>query len=496
MKKMKNKSLIIFTAFLNILLLAACTKTDVKLEYKLNGDEPAKTLLQVETSLNGAYATFKNADYYGSNGGSAAFSSLPDMMGSDLIETFESLGNYRTMSEWTYNSDEAWVENTWAAAYRVIARANLVLRDVDNFAAAEPKKVNRIKGQALAIRAHAHFDVLRYWASDFKRNATSLAAPYMKKFEDNPAAPSKPTRLTVKEYYDNIFADLNAAKTLLNPSNIDATISSSTARYKIDLTTVYAMFARTSLYAEVWSDAIANADLALAARPIESLANFPKIWKDETTSEVIWSVNFATLSEGAPYENVFFVRGNRLSYQPTYEMVDDISLYSLDDGRFDNYMVYDLARPRLLKYIGRGTPQAQDGVVDWKVFRSSEMALISAEAKARTGGMDAAALTTLNNLRSRRYFSNSYPTPLTNAALLTEILKQRRLELFAEGHRFFDQKRLGKLSFTRSDCNGAIAGNLFPSSVCSPSNKTRAWTWPIPFIEIKANGNLSQNAGY
>jgi starch-binding outer membrane protein, SusD/RagB family len=474
-----------------LFMFSACTKTVIEPEYSLNGDLPAKDLQLVESELNGAYARFKSADYYGSNAGSAAFSSLPDIMGSDFIETYESLGNYRVMSEWKFAADEGWVENTWSAAYRIISAANRVLRDVDLFTAENPKKVNRIKGQALAIRAHVHFDIMRYWASDYTRNSTAICAPYISTFE---SLPSKPTRLNVKDYYDKIFADLNTAKNLLVTANIDQAINTSTNRSKIDLAGVYAMLARTNLYAKQWNDAMTNADLALSLRPIETRANFFKIWKDEQTTEVIWSVNFATQAEGAPYENIYFSRGDRLSYQPTYEMVDDLALYALNDSRFDIYMVYDVNRPKLLKYLGRGT--STDGVVDWKVFRGSEMALISAEAKARIGGMDPSALTTLNGLRAQRYFTSSYPNPTTNAALLTEILRQRRLELFAEGHRFFDQKRLGKLAFTRSDCDGMIVGNQYPSSICTPSNASRSWTWPIPFNDIVVNPNLSQNAGY
>jgi starch-binding outer membrane protein, SusD/RagB family len=489
---MYNKIKYFFLTATAIVSFAACTKTDIQPEYILNGDLPAKDLQLVEGELNGAYAAFRSVNYYGSSAGSAAFSSLPDMMGGDLIETFESLGNYRVMSEWKFASDEGWVEATWAAAYRVISRANRVLRDVDAFAAENPKKVNRLKGQALAIRAHAHFDIMRYWAPDFKRNSTALAAPYMTSFENVP--PSKPSRLSVKQYYDNILADLATAKSLLAPANIDKAIGSVTDRSMIDQVAVFAILARVNLYAEQWSDAATNADLASAARPIETLANFGKIWKDEPTSEVIWSVKFSTQTEGAPYENVYFVRGDRLSFQPTYEMVDDLDLYALNDGRFDSYMVYDLKRPKLLKYIGRGT--ATDGVVDWKAYRSSEMALISAEAKARIGGQDAAALTTLNTLRSKRYFSSSYPNPATNAALLAEILRQRRLELFAEGHRFFDLKRLGKQTFTRSDCDGSTVGVQYPSSICTINNTNRGWTWPIPFNDIVVNPNLSQNIGY
>ncbi|WP_457831853.1 RagB/SusD family nutrient uptake outer membrane protein, partial [Staphylococcus aureus] len=51
------------------------------------------------------------------------------------------------------------------------------------------------------------------------------------------------------------------------------------------------------------------------------------------------------------------------------------------------------------KYLGKGT--ATDGVVDWKAFRTGEMYLIRAEARANSS-QDLLALADLNTLRAAR----------------------------------------------------------------------------------------------
>jgi hypothetical protein len=72
-------------------------------------------------------------------------------MSDNLNETTESLGNYQTLSLALCRMNQ--IGATWQAAYRIISQANLLLRDIDNFSATDGGAVNRIKAQALAIRA-------------------------------------------------------------------------------------------------------------------------------------------------------------------------------------------------------------------------------------------------------------------------------------------------------------------------------------------------------
>src|SRR5690606_20329474 len=75
-------------------------------------------------------------------------------------------------------------------------------------------------------------------------------------------------------------------------------------------------------------------------------------------------------------------------------------------------------------------------------MRSAEMYLIEAEARARLGqdGLAAQALLTLNSARDDAYTLSTN----TGQALIDEILLYRRLELWGEGFRFLDLKRLNQ----------------------------------------------------
>ena len=148
-------------ALLLIYSLSSCKKVvDVKPEYVLDGQE-LNSIQDFEFALTGAYAAFQSTSYYGAtDGASNAFVTLPDMLSDNLNETNESLGNEQVFSRWAYAEDESQIENTWIAAYAIISKANIVENNIDKFASENQGAVNRIKAQALAIRALAHFDLL------------------------------------------------------------------------------------------------------------------------------------------------------------------------------------------------------------------------------------------------------------------------------------------------------------------------------------------------
>jgi hypothetical protein len=146
------------------------------------------------------------------------------------------------------------------------------------------------------------------------------------------------------------------------------------------------------------------------------------------------------------------------------------------------------------KYLGKGS--FVDGVTDFKVFRTAEMYLVRSEAYAlRNTGTDAMlAVEDLNTLRNNRINGNT-PLSLGNVpAILAAIQDERRRELFAEGHRWFDLKRTTRTIDRNPDCTSSAAS---PGTVCELAPNSRSWTWPIPQDEIDVNPNiLPQNPGY
>ena len=473
----------ILIAALSLGLFASCKKVlDINPEFQLDKEE-LNSIEDYEFALTGAYRAFLSTNYYGaSNATSNAFVCLPDMLSDNLNESSESLGNERVFSRWAYAEDENQIENTWIAGYRIITRANIVENNVDQFAGDHQGAVNRVKAQVLAIRALAHFDLLRYWAENYDRNSTKPGVPYMTKFDYE----QKPSRGTVKETYDHIIQDLMTAKTLMG--NMDHAINTSGSRAYIDAIAVNAMLARIYLYSNQLDSAIIYSTLVINSRPLAPRLVFPDIWTDASTAEVAWSCVFET-GEGTPGGNVYFpvapAGSGRAEYRPNPTLVN--SYDQANDIRYPSYFQVIAGRLVLSKYLAKEAQLGKpDGVVNFKAFRTGEMYLIRAEANARKGAAtEAAALADLNTLRDAR-IDGYTPVVLSGAALTSAIELERRKELICEGHRFFDLKRTTHV-INRTDC----------SSFCTLSANNRAWNWPIPKPEIDANpAILPQNPGY
>jgi starch-binding outer membrane protein, SusD/RagB family len=477
------------TYLLFSVMLISCKKVlKIDPQYSLDGQQ-LNSLESYEFALTGAYTSFHSLNYYGaSDGFSNAFVTLPDMLSDNLTETGESLGNERVFSRWSYAEDEPQIENTWLAGYRIISAANIVENNVGNFASQNEGAVNRIRAQALVIRALVHFDLMRYFVDNYDRNAGNPGIPYITVSDYE----QKPPRGTVKDDYDHITKDLSDARVLMG--NMDHAINTGSSRAYLDANAVNALFARVYLYANQLDSAIKYSTLAISARPLASRTVFPDIWTDVSTTEVFWSCDFEA-GEGAPGSNVYAPTVNRSQYRPNATLV--ASYDAANDIRYTSYFKNvntgnppnpsNPTRLVLSKYLAKAAQLVKpDGVVNFKAFRTGEMYLIRAEANARKGGAnEAASLADLNALRAARI--NGYvPVVLTGTALTDAIQQERRKELICEGHRFFDLKRTTR-TVSRANC----------SSFCTLAPTDRAWTWPIPQPEIDANKNiLPQNPGY
>lgn len=468
--------IILFAVLLSASLVSCKKVIESDPSHQLDGSTRFNSLDDYDFALTGAYALFRQGNYYSS--ASNAFVCLPDMISDNLNETSESLGNYQTLSTWRYAEDEANITATWQAAYRIISQANLVLTGIDKYAQQQATAVNRIKAQALAIRAMVHFDILRYWAEEYDRNSTKPGVPYITVFDYE----QKPSRGTIKETYDHILSDLTFARGLIL-NGLDKSINATGKAY-IDINGVNAIMARVFLYSNQLDSAIKYSTLVINAIPLSSRTNFPNLWTDASTSEIVWSVSF-NAGEGRIGDNVYFVPNNRSSYRPNPALV---SMYDqANDIRYSSYFQVRSGRLVLSKYLAKAAQVSRpDGVVNFKALRTGEMYLIRAEAYARKGGAnEALGLADLNAIRAAR-IAGFVPGTETGSTLIEAIATERRKELICEGHRWFDLKRTTK-AIVRSSC----------SVFCTLNPSDRAWAWPIPIAEINANPSiLPQNPGY
>jgi starch-binding outer membrane protein, SusD/RagB family len=494
---MKFNKLIIGGLLSTGLIFSSCDKViDVEPEFVLDGRQVFTSLSDYGYSLTGTYAQFRQVGYYGTGGQTTgSWSILPDMMSDNLVRTGEDLANWAIQVNFQYTADEDDIRVAWLAAYSVVSQANLTLKGIDAFAAENPDLVNRIKGEALAIRGMAHFDVLRYWGESFDRNSTARGIPY-KTVVDTEAMPA---RLNVKESYDNIFRDLEEAEILLAGGG-----RQTATRAYIDLVTVKAMLSRVHLYAKNYAQAEAYASEVIEARPLATKTQFPSIWRDAPTSEVIWSIAINP-GEVSPSFGIHIASSNRNRFRPeaaleaTYNKENDIryNTYFASRDRGATAVIFPgntgprfgtATDRRILNKFNTRTG-ILDNVVNWKVFRTGEMYLIRAEARAMQPGKELLGLEDLNTLRNARIGATYVPAVLVGNALLDAIALERRKELIGEGHRWFDLKRTTR-TVNRTESASTTRMELAPDS--------HAWAWPIPQPEMDANTNpeMVQTEGY
>ena len=116
---------------------------------------------------------------------------------------------------------------------------------------------------------------------------------------------------------------------------------------------------------------------------------------------------------------------------------------------------------------------------NYRAIRYADVLLLAAEA-LNAIGQDEEARQYLNQVRRRAFGDEDHDISASGDALRDFILRERRLELMGEGHRFFDLVRTGAAA-------GAIDGFM----------AGKHELFPVPFEEIQFSaGNWSQNPGY
>jgi hypothetical protein len=111
-----------------------------------------------------------------------------------------------------FNSNNNW--NMWPDAYVTILRANSILTNLSKLPAGNFK--SNVQGEALALRALAHFDLLRLYAKSYtSATATDPGVPYVTSTDPT----LLPARTPVKMAYDMVVADLLQAQTVIAADN-------------------------------------------------------------------------------------------------------------------------------------------------------------------------------------------------------------------------------------------------------------------------------------
>ncbi|WP_164972726.1 RagB/SusD family nutrient uptake outer membrane protein [Lacibacter luteus] len=444
------------------------------------GDVALKTVTNVESAVIGAYA-----------GVGVEMGILFNSTLSDEVATAGEFYNAATTHEWQYSPTDVGIRDNFTAInpnYTIIDRANRILAVVntaDSTKVGDNTKRARLKGEALFLRAYCHFELFRYYCGNY--NATALAMPYMTTPNLLPQG-----RIQLAEYFQKINADINEAKPLL-PNNL-------TDKNRATLAAANGLHARIALYTGNWADAETYATAYINALPLATSAQFPGIWSDANTTEVAFQL-VRTVSVGGRIGSLFRNTGLVTApgtniWKPSSKLWN--SYDQTNDVRFATYIkdepIYSgLGRPSriVVKYIGGGIGSGTENVNNAKVYRTGEMYLIRAEARAEQNKITGAnsAESDINALRAARITGYVNEVFATKQAAIDAIITERFKELPFEGHRFWDLKRKG-LAVQRLAADApTVTGQTLPA------NDYR-FVLPIPQTELNANPNMQQNPGY
>lgn len=430
----------------------------------------------------------------------------------------------------------------WLNYYLVINRVNRLLEGAKNItpkSTAEQTQYNSILAQARAIRAFAYVQLESYFSTDMK-DPNALGVILVK---DVPATDAKLPRAKNQDVYDFINADLDYARGIL-PYTTLPTTTNAAARYTVSKGFVNALSARFNLYRgntvlakQYAQDVISNSGLALTianpivttAAPVIDVSNatnpwatafytalpsfnpYRNIWNDSSRGEVIFSLNRLPLGAGgsigarwntnqstATGSPMWFLGRNlfNLVYSPASTTdKGDIRRYTYIDPTSvinPNYQSAGSTTDRLVidKYPGKTSTATRN---DIKVFRLSEMYFILAEAETAAGNLTVAH-DLIQQVRVARNYLGTATTPTYSSAQFAyaDILKERRIELGLEGHRYIDLKRLATIAGVTMDRNAK--DDIIP--VTNLPNNSYKYTLPIPIQETSANPNCAQNPGY
>ena len=238
-------------------LFASCDSwLEVKPYDQIAEGELQKSEEGYQKMLNGIYIDLNSDALYGQT---LSVEMIEVMGGAYTIGTDNSVwGNYKDLSSYQYNT-EYWrnrLDQTWNKAYALILNCNKILETIDgNKNLFTDGSYYIIKGEALALRAMLHFDMLLLFGPVYSKDSDKKAIPYYTKQTNSP----EPI-LTAQEVMEKITTDYEDALNYLanDPVKTEGTMMSSTEdgssnflRYRalrLNYYAVEALMARAYLY--------------------------------------------------------------------------------------------------------------------------------------------------------------------------------------------------------------------------------------------------------
>ncbi|MCL8006951.1 RagB/SusD family nutrient uptake outer membrane protein [Gelidibacter japonicus] len=493
-----NKSL---KPLLFLLVFIATISCNNDLEEVLKGDlseSTIKTQSDAIALVDGIYNGLLDGGfgYYASGSMAYITDGITDVfkLGGDPGLRISNLEQYR----W---GDDNIANDPWGSIYKVIDRANWALKliegmDDEVFKDADTK--NRLLGEASFLRGLAYFDLVGiYGGVPLKLKPTESDGVGL-------------SRSSTSDVYIQIEKDLNYA--------IENLAFKGGSPGRANKAAAHGILAKALLRQGKWDEAKVNIDAIIAsgAHDLFVEGSFLELFYESNRldNEIIFSV----LSMGESYYEAtnhhikFFTPWNYDTGWSTVGMPPTLfSQIEPGDSRLEVYFdvyptfaggtenaieQYNLVINRKFGHYNRDITAPGYGYDAYKnyamsklgvpILRYSDVLLLKADIENELNGPNAEAYSAINQVRNRAGLGD-LPEGLGKSEFTEAVLKERAIELAAEGHRKDDLIRHNIFESTMTQYL-LDQGYAFPVTV-TPAHKLM----PIPRTELDLNPNMDPN---
>jgi len=500
---------ILYLLGLIIILISGCSEDYLNTQPsdQVSQEDMFSSLTNVKVAMNGVYRGLYRQYADQEEDGHPAIMICLDYMGEDVVHSAAGTTYFRSTYKWTNHRSAASDFTTFVYRfyYKTISDVNEILSGIDGVEGSDAEK-NAIKGECLALRAWAHFQLVQCYGRRY--NADEMP-------NDNPGVPimtrvtTEPQpRATVEEVYTQINKDLDEAISYL------AVAPSRPNKTHVDVSVARGFKARVALTMQNYE---AAAQYAREARPgygLMSNADYLSGFNSLVNSEWMWGAN--QLADQLPAYGSFFAymsgNFNSAHTRPNPKLINRKLWDPLPATDIRKKLWWDGTKADSVNFPGvilASTGQADRSQIRYKYMhrkymvkdpsvsvgdipfmRVAEMYLIEAEALARLGR-------TTDAWEALRPMAVNRDPAIASKITITasEVMLQRRVELWGEGFRFLDLKRnneaLDRTGTTIVE-RPTLSSLATVLTIPIPENDVR-WQFLLPRREMETNPGLVQN---
>ncbi|WP_084152997.1 RagB/SusD family nutrient uptake outer membrane protein [Pedobacter jeongneungensis] len=458
----KNYKKILAFGVTTMMLFSSCKKfLDVQPEDKVLENQVFTSKTGIQTALNGLYINLAKADLYGENLTLSTVDILAQRYNVPSTHRLYKIASYAYTDAPATTAFDA----IWTQAYSNILNVNTFLENMEKYSGVlDTKTEAQFKGEAMAMRALLHLDLLRLFGPKYSSaDSTKQSIPYYENSQTkiNPLLPAN-------QVMQKILNDLLRAEILLKDdpiitsgvnlpaANADIDFVKNSRNYRLNYYAVKGLEARTYLYKGDKVSALAAAKLVI-----------------QQSDKFKWTTTTNALSEKVNPDRVFSTEmifgimntqlyNNYLSiFDPAVSDANILApaaarltaVFESNESDYRYNLNWQIPATGIKSY--RTFYKYADIVDKTKNFRFtipllkiSEMYYIAAECEP----LAADGINQLNVVRFNRGLTNLAVTVNVN----TELQKEYQKEFFGEGQLFYYYKRRNVSSVG----NGTGSGNI------------------------------------